>query len=181
MNTKKVNEEIIMLEDEVAEIIILALIEHRVAPDKTFTADAGTEYGLVEAWELPSGDYVVQYGDNAQTNYGIAHDTNDLAEWLLLQCENLDLEDLIVSVANIRGLDAIDEAKPNNAEGYGVLVSRNYYGPRTEHHLASGDHGHALRYETLDDAKEAADKMDEGTYFTAHNESGRPTYTVVTL
>lgn len=170
-----------MSEYDVVETIVLSLIEHRVAPDKTFAADAGTEYGLAEAWKLPSGDYAVQYGDNSQTSYGIAPDANDLAEWLLPYRPDVDNETWILSLANIRGLNAIDEAKPDNPEGYAVLVSRNYYGPRTEHCLASGNHGHVLRYETLDDAQAAANKMDEGTYFTAHNESGRPTYTVVAL
>lgn len=166
---------------KVAEIVVLAMIDHGVAPDKTFTADAGMDSGLVEAWKLPSGGYAVQYGDNGQTDYEIAPDADDLAEWLLPQREDVDSEAWIILSANVRGLDVIEKAEPDNADGYAVLVSRHYYGPRTEHHLAWGQRGDVLRYETLDDAQTAADKMDEGTYFTAHNESGRPTYTVVAL
>ena len=170
-----------MLEDAVAEIVALAMINHRVSPDKTFTADAGMDYGLVEAWQLPSGGYAVQYGDNGQTDYDIALDADDLAEWLLPYREDVDSEAWIIVLANVRGLDAIEKAAPDNADGYAILVSRHYYGPRTEHRLARGRRGDVLRNETLDDAQTAADKMDEGIYFTAHNESGRPTYTVVAL
>lgn len=169
-----------MSEDEVAEIIALVMIEHCISPHKIFTADAGMNYGWVEAWKLPSGGYAVQYGDDSQTDYEIAPDADDLAEWLLPQREDVDSESWIVSLANIRGLDAIDEAKPDNDNGYAVLVSRSYYGGMTAHNLASNN-GEVLHYETIDEAKTATDKMDEEIYFTAYNEAGRPIYTVVAI
>lgn len=176
MDTKQLTSEAL------AEIIVRFARENDVEPDEDFTADAGRDYGYVAAWGMP-GDgngYAVQYGDNGETNYYIASDASDLGQWLIH--DNLSgTPEALIEAANVYGLDSLPDVEANNANGYAVMVSRNFYGPRTEHDLARDDHGDVVEYATLAEAQEAADEMDDEDYVTANSENGRPTYTVVAL
>jgi hypothetical protein len=164
---------------EIAEMIIDFAREHGIEPTDTYTADAGADYGQVEAWELADGTYAIYYGDNSESRYELAPDADDLAVWLIH--EDLHGADRIVETANVRGLDALPGPDDSRDE-YAILVSHHYYGYTSSHDVyREGDSGEVVSYSTLTEAQEAADAMDEGIYVTEHNEIGRPTYTVVAL
>jgi hypothetical protein len=164
---------------EIAEMIIDFAREHDIEPTDTYTADAGADYGQVEAWELADGTYAVNYNDSGYSRYELAPDADDLAVWLLH--EDLHGADRIVETANVRGLDALPEPDDSRDE-YAILVSHDYYGGTSSHDVyREEDSGEVVTYPTLTEAQDAADAMDEGVYVTEHNEIGRPTYTVVAL
>lgn len=172
--------DIAMTNEAFAEMIADFAREHDVEPDADFIADAGRDYGYVAAWSLPDGRYALAYGDNGQTDYYVADDADDLGQWLIH--DNLDSPESVIEVANVRGIAALGEASQDNlGRGYGIMVSRDFYGPTTSHDLARDERGDVIEYATLAEAQEAAEEMDGGDYVTAHNEIGRPTYTVVDL
>lgn len=164
-------------ESNMAMIIITTMIERGIDPDETYTAEAGSDYGYVEAWELPSGDYAIKYGDNGQTDYAIAADTDDLAEWL--EYDDLEGVTRAVQTAMVRGIDEVREAGEGDDGPFAVLVSRDYYGPKSITAAACDDRGDTLEFATIADAQEWIDEEEDGPYYLGHNESGRPTYKII--
>lgn len=156
------------------------LRERKIMPDDDFTAAAGQDYGYVAAWGLPDGNYLIAYGNNGETNYAIADDADDLARWL----EPPDLSDLdeILHTANLYGMT--DEASPKEAcpddQGPFVIIRmRHYYGPVDKgNYIADESSGSAREFDSYKEAK-AWIEEEEGVYCTAHNESGAPTYHIV--
>ena len=60
-----------------------------------------------------------------------------------------------------------------------IRKTRSFYGPKTERSLVTGDSYGALTFETAAEADAHIAELDEATYYTAHNESGRPEYKVL--
>jgi hypothetical protein len=62
---------------------------------------------------------------------------------------------------------------------YVIEVLKEWYGPsKTRHHLA--DYQDCLMtFNTRESAQAKADSLDQTVYELSHNESGRPTYTVI--
>lgn len=148
-----------------------------IEPDEEFTSAAGRDCGYVAAWELPSGDYLVAYGDNAETNYDVADDADDLACWL--ESPDLSALDTIIQTANVRGnIDAATE----DAEGpFYIVQTRSYYGPTEESAFVATDDntGEPRQFTSYADAQEWIDEEEEGIYCTGQNESGAPSYVIV--
>lgn len=162
--------------------IIQTLREHNVEPDDSFTAAAGKDYGYVAAYQLPKGDYAIQYGNNGQTDYAIDEDGSDLACWLLPGgddgCDGH--EDAPVIVANVRGIDAVTAATESDEGPFRVIVTREYYGPTAlSAWLYDYDKQAESEFDTYAAAQDWIDEQEADTYTTAHNEVGRPAYTIV--
>ncbi len=150
-----------------------------IEADEDFTAAAGKDFGYVAAWELPDGDYLIAYGDNGQTNYDIANDADDLACWL--ESPDLSALDTIIQIANVRGSENLTAADEDAEGPFYIVKTRSYYGPdEISYFVEIDDNSGELReFETYEEAQEWIDGEEEGVYCTSHNESGAPTYTIV--
>jgi len=166
-------------ESRLAETIISTMIERGIGPDEEYTAEAGSDYGQVEAWRLHNGEYAIKYGDNAQTDYALTDDADDLAAWL--ESDDLCGADRAVQTATIRGIDEVSEAGEADEEPFAILVSRDYYGPESVTTVASDDRGDALAFDTYAEAREWVVGEKAEPYYLSHNESGRPTYKIITV
>ena len=151
-----------------------------IDPDADFTATAGKDYGYVAAWELPSGGYILAYGNNGETNHDVVNDTDDLACWL--ESPDLSALDTIIQTANVRGIENVEEAAENAEGPFFIIRSRSYYGPIEESRFVETDDniGGPMKFQTYAEAQEWIDNEEAETYCTAHNESGAPEYTIVT-
>ena len=151
------------------------LIEEGVAPDAEYYAAAGREYGWVKAWLL--GDrYVVQYGDNSNTYADFADDADDLASWIEYDISGLDL---IVQTANVRGADAVPEADESADGPFYVMETRYWYGATEESSIVTDDRGLYAQFASIEEARAWIDDVENRPYWLLHNESGRPSYKVV--
>ncbi len=162
-----------------ANQVAAIFIERAIAPDEEFTAAAGRDFGYVAAWALPEG-WVIRHGDNAQTDYAFSDSGDDLHEWL--EYDDLNGLDRIVQTAYVRGEEHVDEADQDAEGPFFVLITRYWYGP-TENSLIAGDDdtgNKAHEFKTWQDAQDWIDGEDEGIYTLAHNESGAPSYKIVT-
>jgi hypothetical protein len=148
-----------------------------IEPDEEFTSAAGKDYGYVAAWELPDGDYLVAYGNNGETNYDVADDADDLACWL--ESPDLSALDTIIQTANVRG--DIDAAAEDTEGPFYIVKTRSYYGPTEKSAFVETDDnfGGPRQFATYADAQEWIDAEEEGIYCTSHNESGAPSYVIV--
>jgi len=154
--------------------------ERDIEPDEEFVAASGKDQGYVAVWNLPDGDYLIAFGNNAETDYGIVDDADDLARWL----ENPDLSglDAILQQANIRGPESIDEADEDAEGPFYVLKTCHYYGPIEQTEVVLDEHkDEPLRFEDYEDAMGWIQSEEDEGYTTAHNESGAPTYTIVAV
>lgn len=156
---------------------ILAL--HNVTPTEDFTAEAGKDYGYVAAWELEDG-FLVMYGNNGETNYDFADDIDDLPAWL--ESPDLDGLDTIVQTANVRGADEVEEADEGSEGPFYVLTTSYYYGPTEDSNLVANDDRLQTprEFDTFQDAQDWIDDAEDGIYTLSHNESGAPSYKIVT-
>jgi hypothetical protein len=164
-----------------ANDIASILRERDIEPDYDFTAESGQDYGYVAAWNLPSGDVLVQYGNNATTDYAIAdvNDSDDLAAWL--ESDDLNGLDRIVQTANVRGSGEVEEAEEDAEGPFYVLITHDWYGPTETSSIAMDEYGqNNLEFATWQDAQDWIDAADEGIYTLSHNESGAPSYKIVT-
>jgi hypothetical protein len=151
-----------------------------IEPDEEFTAAAGKDQGYVAAWKLADGDYLIAYGNNAETYYAICDNADDLAHWL----EDPDLSglDAILQKANIRGAVSIDAAAEDAEGPFYVVMTRYYYGGPTEvSEIVEDDEGGPRKFATYDDAFEWVEAEEEGIYHTGHDEIGRPSYVIVAV
>ncbi len=63
---------------------------------------------------------------------------------------------------------------------YAITVVRFFYGPETKLTLVSGDsEGHYLEFASKADAKDWQSRLEGGSYYLGHNESGCPSYKTV--
>ncbi|MCK9597604.1 MAG: hypothetical protein M0R06_01110 [Sphaerochaeta sp.] len=70
--TRTLDKEVVQ---EIAATIFMALHHHGVEPDNSYTAD---DRGFtVEAYKLPTGDYVIKYTNDGETCYSIVKDKED--------------------------------------------------------------------------------------------------------
>ena len=164
--------------EEITPRGLAAIFDERcIGPDSEYTAAAGQDYGYVAAWELPDGGYLISYGDNSTTSHALAEaeDADDLACWL--ESPDLDSLSTILQTANIRGLEAVEEADEADEGPFAVLVTRQYYGPTASSRFADDDYGQPREFETYADAE--AWIADQDDHEIGHNESGAPTYTIV--
>jgi hypothetical protein len=149
-----------------------------ISPDEEFTAAAGADYGSVSAWQMPSGKYVISYGDNGQTEYSVADEVDDLAVWL----EHPDLSglDQIVERANVRGASSIKSASPDDDGPFYILRTRSYYGPTERSEILVGDDFYSpLEFESYEDAENWINNGKSLVYYLANNEIGRPENKIV--
>lgn len=159
--------------------LIATLEEHGCEPSEDFTAAAGKDYGYVAAWALPDGDYAIQYGNNGSTDYAIADDADDLAAWL----ESPDLSglDTILQTANIRGADDVDEASEDAEGPFYILATHDWYGPSETSRFVMDDRDRGPReFESYQEAADWIEEAEDGIYTLSHNESGTPSYKIVT-
>jgi hypothetical protein len=161
-----------------AKEVAMIFINLDVEPDERFVAAAGADYGNVSAWQMPSGNYVVSYGDNGQTEYSVADEVDDLAVWL----EHPDLSglDRIVERANVRGASSIDDASPDDDGPFYILRTRSYYGPTERSEILLGDDFHSsLEFASYADAENWINNDKNLVYYLANNEIGRPENKIV--
>lgn len=153
--------------------------DREIEADEDFTSAAGIDFGHVAAWELPDGDYLIAYGDNGQTNYDIADDADDLAYWL--ESPDLSALDTIIQTANVRGSENLTAADEDAEGPFYIVKTRRYYGPTEISSFVEMDDniGGPREFETYAEAQEWIDGEGEDCYCTSHNESGAPTYTIV--
>jgi hypothetical protein len=163
-----------------AKIVINYLDDNRIEPDETHTAAHGVDWGQVKAWRMADDLYVIKYGDNGESNYDIAEDTDDLAAWME---QELDGIDGILQRANNRGITAVDVVVRDepDTDTYYVLVTRDWLDGTESTSAATNDRGDVLDFACYDEANEWATTDADGDYCLAHNEAGRPTYTIVAL
>jgi len=150
-----------------------------IEPDEDFTAAAGKDSGYVEAWKLPDGDYLIAFGNNAETDCGIVDDAEDLARWL----ENPDLSGLgaILQQANIRGVESIDEANEDAEGPFYVVETHRYFGPIEESSVVVEYDDEPMSFPTYKAALAWIQAEQDEDYITRHNEYGAPTYTIVAV
>ena len=163
--------------------MIQMLRERRVGPDETFTAASGADYGYVNAYRLPKGDYLVQYGDNGESNYDLTEDVDDLAVWLLPGGDDLcdGSEDAAIIIANVRGIGAVTAATEEDEGPFRVVITRSYYGPTDTSDWARDDERNQepLEFDNYEAAQDWIDTEEDGPYTTSNNEARRPTYTII--
>lgn len=63
--------------------------------------------------------------------------------------------------------------------GYQITVMREYYGPRTEATTLTDGMNQPETFATREAAEARIEELDAEPYQTAHNESGRPEYRIV--
>lgn len=152
--------------------VIATLRAHGVEPTVSFEAASGKDYGFVNAWELASDEgFVIEYGNNSETNYDVAEDADDLACWL--ESPDLSALDTIVQTANVRGESDVDEADENADGPFRVLKTRFWYGSTETSDLTDDE------FETIEAAQQWIDDQESETYCTSHNEIGAPSYKIV--
>ncbi len=165
-----------------ASQLVTAMRAHNVEPDYSFDAAAGRDYGYVRAWSVDADEtsFVIQYGDNGGTSYDTAENVDDLAAWL--EYDNVDGPDRLRMIANVRGEDAIDAAEETEAGPVLVLITRFWYGSTETSDFAETDDNMRTprEFETYQDAQDWIDAAEEGIYSLSHNESGAPSYKIVT-
>lgn len=155
---------------------ILAL--HDVAPSDDYTASAGQDYGYAAAWELTDG-YLIQWGNNGETNYDFSADADDLAAWL--ESPDLSALDTIVQTANVRGVGEVEDADEDADGPFYVLCTTSWYGPTESSAVVMDDDSrYPLEFASYQDAQDWIDNADDGIYTLSHNESGAPSYKIVT-
>lgn len=64
---------------------------------------------------------------------------------------------------------------------FAIRQTRHFYGPRTQKSLLIDDDGRELRFATRGAAQAYIETLQEQVYYTAHNESSRPEYRVVSV
>jgi hypothetical protein len=161
-----------------AKDIAMILLDLRIEPDERFVAAAGADYGSVSAWQMPSGNYVISYGDNGQTEYSVTDEVDDLAVWL----EHPDLSglDQIFERANIRGASSIKDASPDDDGPFYILRTHSYYGPtEISEIMVDDDSCSPLEFASYADAKNWINNDESLTYYLANNETGRPENKIV--
>jgi len=169
-------------EDQLAEIVARSMKDHSIEPTDDYTAAAGADYGYVAAWQMPrlfgerGACYAVQYGNNADTDYQLIDNIDDLSDWLVPDDRD---DDWPVVLANVRGIDAVEEALADCENFCRVLVSHAYYGPTAVTSWVEDDAGRPLEFGSAALAREWLDDAEDGIYHLSHNESGRPTYRIV--
>jgi len=63
---------------------------------------------------------------------------------------------------------------------YVIRADRKFYGPQTKSELIVRDYERrAIKFDSREDAKQFVSILDESAYYTAHNESGRPDYSII--
>lgn len=168
------------MDDTISISKMVRLLEAKgIKADSEHVADSGADYGLVMAWEWDDGA-IIQYGDNAETHYTYDPDGDmtDLAAWL--EDEDLSDWDRILQTAVIRGLDALGDADPDAGEYAIICTSHNYGGDNHHGYLTQDDGRGTIRtWPTIEAAKKFVAEIEEESYCTGHNETGRPTYTAV--
>ncbi len=160
---------------------------HSVKPTDEFTAAAGADYGYVAAWALKEQDgdasYLIQYGNNGQSDYEIADDATDLAAWL--ESPDLDPLDALVQTANVRGESVIETATSVEVGPFYILRTRYWYGPTETSDIVRVEGGiDPIGFDTYEDAKEwiMEEEYEEyGRHSLSHNESGGPSHKIVAV
>lgn len=61
---------------------------------------------------------------------------------------------------------------------YVIIAKREWYGPKTTRSVVQSGNGRALQFATAKAAREHIEALDSERYYTAHNESSRPTYSI---
>jgi hypothetical protein len=161
-----------------AKDIVMILLDLRIEPDERFVAAAGTDYGSVSAWRMPSGNYVIGYDDGEQTNFDVTDEVDDLAVWL----EHPDLFglDQIFERANIRGASSIKDASPDDDGPFYILRTRSYYGPTEISEIMVDDDFYSpLEFASYADAENWINNDESLTYYLANNETERPKNKIV--
>lgn len=157
---------------------------HSVAPTDEFVAAAGADYGHVLAWALREQDgdasYLIQYGNNGQTDYEIADDADDLAAWL--ESPDQDALDTLLQRANVRGAQSVEAAAAWDSDLFYVLRTRYWYGPtETSDVVRVKDSIDPIEFDYYEDAKEWIMEEEHKRYRLSHNESGAPSYKIVAV
>jgi hypothetical protein len=172
---------------DLAEIIIAALRANGVEPDSEHTACGGKDWGHVKCWPIRANkmEYAIEWGDNGSTYWEITGDDSDLSAWLI--SDDFDLVD--IANATDETPDALDadaetEDSPipcriialscyNNNEGrYSWVTSAD-----VKDGSSADDVGH--EFASIAEAQAWIDADESETYYLAHNEAGRPDYTIV--
>jgi hypothetical protein len=152
--------------------LIATLRAHGVEPTSSFEAASGKDYGFVNAWELANDEgFAIEYGNNGETNHDVADDADDLACWL--ESPDLNALDTIVQTANVRGESDVNEADENTEGPFRILKTRYWYGSTETSDLIEQE------FEMIEDAQGWINDAESETYCTSHNESGAPSYKIV--
>lgn len=65
---------------------------------------------------------------------------------------------------------------------YAITILRHFYGPQTKLSLRTTEHeSEFARFDSRKTAHEEISRLESTTYYLSHNESGHPTYKVVTV
>ena len=160
------------------------MIRSGVAPDAEYTAVAGPDYGWVKAWKTEGG-YAVQYGDGDNTYHDFLRgdvDVDDVEDDLAsyLEWQGLDRLAAIEQRANVRGADAIPDAKGGENGPFYILVTRYWYGPREVSGFVTDDRYDPIEFESIKDAHAWIKRADSEVCYLSHGEYARPCYKVVT-
>jgi len=150
-----------------------------VEPIAEYVAAAGPDWGWVKVWQVDGGGYLVYWTDN-HDYYAVVEDSvdiEDLAAWL--EWDNVNEWEAIEQRANVRGADAIPNADEDDKGPYYVLMTRHWYGATETSSLIKRGR-EPLEFETIEEAQEWIKAADDCVYL-AHNESGRPSYKVVSI
>jgi hypothetical protein len=77
--------------------------------------------------------------------------------------------------------DAVEEVPAYNPKKYAIIRARDFYGPSRVVNLVEAAPGEIMVFYSPRDARAWIAKQDAEPYYTAHNESGRPSYNVTTF
>jgi hypothetical protein len=151
--------------------------KYGIKPDAEYEAAAGRSYGWVKVWEVNDDLYIIQNGNDAESGVHLASDASDLAEWL--EFDDVHGLDKLVQTANVRGADHVPEADETVSGPYFILETKHFYGAAEENCIVTDKHDGPLEFETIDEAKEWIGDVENWLHYSAHNESGRPSYKIV--
>lgn len=158
-----------------AKTVVETFREHNIKSDFFYIAE-NHSYGMVDAWEMSDGKYVIEFKNNGYSDYVISENIDDLPFWL--ENPSLDGIDRVIQAANVRGIKAV-ETTPDDSKDIYVLITRHWYGPSSSTDVVRNYDGDPIVFDDEKSAQWWIDDASSGPYHTSHNEIGTPTYTIV--
>ena len=145
-----------------------------------YVAAAGDKYGWIKVQALDDG-YFVYWGRNGESYATVVDsvDIEELASWLERHGAN-ELE-AIEERANIHGASAVPEATGDDKGPFYVLMTRYWGGQIETSSIVMDSCGRKpLEFKRLWNALAWIKNANDRAYHQSYNESGRPSYKVVT-
>jgi len=155
--------------------------------DERFSSANPDQCGSVASWFCDAGRVVVVAVPGEEILYSVCseEDYKQVAEQNplhLLEHEDLTPLDRILELANIYGIDYIEQADKESDGIFVILSTRYEYGPKEITSVVTNYRGGVLSFDTFDEANAYVDRLmdeaDSGTLYLKNNEYTYPTYKI---